>query len=91
VNRSSFYSVLISQLSGFAGRELCKALKESMKVFCALSLNDAALIRQMFYVHTSWDQLPPMSRNYLSTVKSELNKNSTICVIYAVVALRQPR
>ena len=61
VNRSPFYSVLISQLSGFAGRELCKTLKVSLKVFCFLSLNDAALIREMFYVHTSWDQLPPMS------------------------------
>ena len=47
---------------GFAGRELSNALKVFLKAFCTLTLNDAALIRQIFYVHTFWDQLPPMSR-----------------------------
>jgi len=37
---------------GFTGREVRKSLKVSLKVFCGLSLNDAALIHQIFCDHT---------------------------------------
>jgi len=55
INRSSFYSVLISQVSGFADSKLCKSFKIIPEGVLALSLNDAALICQIFYVHISWD------------------------------------